>query len=671
MSQMADEISRLTNQAQASAYYTDYMGIISVLSYANGAIIQNGSTSAVAAINLAIADLPTNGGVIFFPSTSSGSTYLMDSNITFPANCTLWFADGARLTGTATITGAATKIKAGLHYIFATTLTFAGTWKLEEVFPEWFGAIPDNTTICTNAIFACFKLSYLAGKFHTNSNTGFSFTSGQNCTVVFQTGTYLIDDEISLYTEYFNLKGVKDGTFVRQSSTTKRIFYRSSTVEGSGGGGTHRAKVSGIVFVGGTNQLYITNGNIDTSKITIRDCLFESNVAGNYAIYYYCVSDVLLIENCDCHNTPRFLDVKADKAIINNCWINGWATGTNLKPNNSSSIKNRAGNLTFNDCILIPEGDGAGTSSGTRWVDNYSRVAFNNCLFGSENGGLPIVWNYAAPYYNTNRAVTSSAIIFKNCQTPCAPNHLSNSGVIVFKDHVPQLISIEDCYNILDGYIINATKMTDAISLTTYLATYLHPAYYDSPKISIKIKNTSWAGAYLSNPVIPAELDPYIEKEDFFRGNKTTYFNYLDIERITNLNKLVGNNLAQTSAGIGTSIIDTSIYADEIRSGVYLVSVSGNPNDAGSGLYRDIIVASISVSVGFNVTVVSCVEVVKLLEATPAGAVGALDIAVTWWDGASESAESDITEHNKLRIKISGYTGTVGANQEVNLIKLI
>lgn len=126
-------------------------GIINVLSYDDNNKLYAGTVDNYTALTEAIADLPTLGGIIYFPSTSGGGTYKLSTSITFPANCTLWFADGAKLSidSGKTITGTNTKIIAERSQIFDGSGTVVGTWDIDEVYPEWFGAINDGTDCAT------------------------------------------------------------------------------------------------------------------------------------------------------------------------------------------------------------------------------------------------------------------------------------------------------------------------------------------------------------------------------------------------------------------------------------------------------------------------------------------------------------------------------------------
>lgn len=83
---------------------------------------------------------------------------LNNTTLTLPANCTLDFQGGSFSNGT--IIGSNTKIIAGLQKIFNTNVTFSGTWVLEAMYPQWFGAIGNDVnddTISFKSMFSAFK----------------------------------------------------------------------------------------------------------------------------------------------------------------------------------------------------------------------------------------------------------------------------------------------------------------------------------------------------------------------------------------------------------------------------------------------------------------------------------------------------------------------------------
>lgn len=128
-----------------------------------------------AAISCAIADATTKGGTVSF----SPGTYKISSNITVPENVTLHFQNGAKLSVDAgvkvTING---PVEAGIHHIFSGAGTIAGSMKVTNVVPQWFGAKGDGVTDDTQTI----KNALAIGK-----------------DVVFPVGTYLVSDMLILY----------------------------------------------------------------------------------------------------------------------------------------------------------------------------------------------------------------------------------------------------------------------------------------------------------------------------------------------------------------------------------------------------------------------------------------------------------------------------------------
>lgn len=101
--------------------------------------IGNGTTDDYAAINSVITAIgSSNATIIFTPGT-----YKISTNITFPANVTIWFTEGAKLSpdSSKTITINGNVITAGLHQIFTGAGTIAGLSKLTAVYPQWWGAV--------------------------------------------------------------------------------------------------------------------------------------------------------------------------------------------------------------------------------------------------------------------------------------------------------------------------------------------------------------------------------------------------------------------------------------------------------------------------------------------------------------------------------------------------
>lgn len=75
---------------------------------------------------------------------------LNGQTIIIPEGCVLLFEGGSIANGT--ITGQYTSIIANLNSIFKAPISLGGTWNIQEVHPEWLGAVGDGNTDDTTAI---------------------------------------------------------------------------------------------------------------------------------------------------------------------------------------------------------------------------------------------------------------------------------------------------------------------------------------------------------------------------------------------------------------------------------------------------------------------------------------------------------------------------------------
>ena len=98
--------------------------------------------------------LEENGGVLTQAMVNTANTiyviqydYTLSANITIPAGCLLEFAGGTIGGSEKTLTGNNTAIVAAKEQIFNSNLTLAGTWNVKESYVEWFGVVPNDSTI--------------------------------------------------------------------------------------------------------------------------------------------------------------------------------------------------------------------------------------------------------------------------------------------------------------------------------------------------------------------------------------------------------------------------------------------------------------------------------------------------------------------------------------------
>ena len=131
---------------------------------------------------------------------------------------------------------------------------------------------------------------------------------------------------------------------------------------------------------------------------------------------------------------------------------------------------------------------------------------------------------------------------------------------------------------------------------------------------------------------------------------------------------IYGKSYTQTTAGSTTSIIDTGI---EVSAGVWELYYMGNANDGGSAAYRSITTGLIIVSVDFtNPNVVNQISFEQIAIRGGGSSDINLPVAVKILQGGSEYDELNVaTSGQTIRVKVTGWAGTVGANGQLRLTR--
>lgn len=133
---------------------------------------------------------------------------LAGQTIVIPENCVLDFQGGSLKNGKIIFNN--TVIESKENYIFR-NLVFEGTTMAKYIYTEWFGAIPNESTDCTDAFISAVKFSDCIKR---NSNLANNITSGDwhnaqskinHCTIALCQGVYilsrewLIDKPVNIY----------------------------------------------------------------------------------------------------------------------------------------------------------------------------------------------------------------------------------------------------------------------------------------------------------------------------------------------------------------------------------------------------------------------------------------------------------------------------------------
>lgn len=125
----------------------DYSGLGRIYLRKNIQTIIDPSTGKVINVNLLTQSMLAKENTIYIIQYDYD---LNNQTITIPVGCTLDFQGGSFSNGT--IIGNNTKINAGLQKIFNTDIILNGTWNIAEIYPEWFGAVANNTKDSTTGI---------------------------------------------------------------------------------------------------------------------------------------------------------------------------------------------------------------------------------------------------------------------------------------------------------------------------------------------------------------------------------------------------------------------------------------------------------------------------------------------------------------------------------------
>jgi hypothetical protein len=108
--------------------------------------VGDGTTGNYSAITSAIAAMPSQKRVLYFPSNSGDNSFFISTDFTFTADITLYFESGAKLKWTGIVTFDKSRIIATPIQIFECTGGAGGDVVAPAIYPEWFGAVGDGAT---------------------------------------------------------------------------------------------------------------------------------------------------------------------------------------------------------------------------------------------------------------------------------------------------------------------------------------------------------------------------------------------------------------------------------------------------------------------------------------------------------------------------------------------
>lgn len=325
---------------------------------------------------------------------------------------------------------------------------------------------------------------------------------GSSPAIYFPAGRYLISDEITLGS-YTNI--VSDSrAIIEQASPDKRSFVFNDA---------YTISVRGIKFVGGRNQIWIDNKNIDSTMLDISECEFQAS--NDYAIVTQGTSRPndqhmsanLMINRCKFMKPRKVLRNVCDYAVVRDTWV---TIHLDNFDRDSAAFMNTAGILMFDNVIGVPvfgsiDATGRQTLENkgvdrVRWIDNHGSFLAKNSRFGGEFGGIPIVHHFGLP--ETKYPKMGQTVCIENSWICAGPKSRNDSAVVTLRDGIPQLLRIIGNSHLIEGEMLRM----DGPNLPAFLKA--NPDLRTRIRIELESNMTLPAGP----PSIPAELRAFLQR---------------------------------------------------------------------------------------------------------------------------------------------------------------
>lgn len=320
---------------------------------------------------------------------------------------------------------------------------------------------------------------------------------GSSPVIYFPAGKYVISDEIR-FGPYTNIAS-DSRAIVEQKSGDKRCFVFENV---------YTISIRGIRFVGGTNQIWMGNKNVDSTMLDISECEFQ--LSGDYAILTQGtvspndqhMSANLMINRCKFIRPRKVLRNVCDYASLRDTWV---TIHRDNFDGDSAAFMNTSGVLMFDNMIGVPvfggfdeQGrqnlDNKGLDR-VRWVDNHGTFLAQKSCFGGEFGGIPIVHHFGLP--DTKYPKMGQTISIENCWICAGPASRKDSAVVTLREGIPQLLRIVGNSHLIDGSFVKS----DGANVQAFLRA--NPDARERIKFEID-SNMTW-------PPAPAALPPELK----------------------------------------------------------------------------------------------------------------------------------------------------------------
>lgn len=391
---------------------TDYSGLGRVYLRKNIQSVVNPNTGITYSTNLLTQDMLSKENTIYIIQYDYSLNY---QTITIPEGCVLQFEGGSISTGT--LSGNNTIITAEPYNIFK-TIGFAGTFNIEKVIPEWFGAKGDNSTINTKpfqdaidfAEFAATNVEFQSGDYvidgtlYIRKQSRIHITGmGKYKTFIYLKTTSPVNSMIDInspeVTTYYQFIRIKDLSLYVNNNADYGIYAPKLTA----------SEIDSITIFGASN--YALRIEYGWSNI-LYNCAFSRGTNG---VYLYRSANAIMMRQCTFTNLSGVgLHMEAGNAIsVMDCNFE-FVKGVPIY------IKNRVTNLTVNGCYF--EGNNETGFDFTNVVFNVkTSIIINGSAISADtsfgdtykNESIVITNNYFNEWF-TNSIVFAASVIGLN-----------------------------------------------------------------------------------------------------------------------------------------------------------------------------------------------------------------------------------------------------------------
>lgn len=391
---------------------TDYSGLGRVYLRKNIQSVVNPDTGITYSTNLLTQQMLSKENTIYVLQYDYSLNY---QTISIPEGSILVFEGGSISTGT--LSGNNTIIVAEPYNIFK-TIGFAGTFNIEKVIPEWFGAKGDNSTINTKpfqdaidfAEFAATNIEFQSGDYvidgtlYIRKQSRIHITGmGKYKTFIYLKTTSPVNSMIDInspeVTTYYQFIRIKDLSLYVNNNAEYGIYAPKLTASEIDsitifGASNYALRIEygwsnilyNCAFSRGTNGVYLYRS---ANAIMMRQCTF-TNLSG--VGLHMEAGNVISVMDCDFESVkgvPIYIKSRVTNLTVNGCYFEG---------NNETGFDFT--NVAFNvkTSIII---NGSAISADTSFGDTY------------KNESIVITNNYFNEWF-TNSIVFAASVIGLN-----------------------------------------------------------------------------------------------------------------------------------------------------------------------------------------------------------------------------------------------------------------